>query len=120
MAHIPMKIFIPVILDTKKSTSKEGRSKTFFKPIIFIPKIESKIITIIRKVKGEKRPVYSNDKGACLSLTWDKTKEYLFAGSEAIKEIKIPFSLFSNLAGHKILNFWKFICLIKANRLNAI
>ena len=34
----------------------------------------------IRKVKGEKKPVYSDDKGACLSLTYDKTKEYLFAG----------------------------------------
>ena len=34
----------------------------------------------IRKVKGEKKPFQSDDKGACLSLTYDKSKDYLFAG----------------------------------------
>ena len=37
----------------------------------------------IRKIKGEKnekKPVFEDKSGACLSLTYDKTKEYLFAG----------------------------------------
>ena len=37
----------------------------------------------IRKIKGEKKPVFKDDKkkcGACLSLTYDKSKDYLFAG----------------------------------------
>ena len=37
----------------------------------------------IRKVKGEKIPVFKDDKkecGACLSITYDKSKDYLFAG----------------------------------------
>ena len=34
----------------------------------------------IRKVKGEKKPVFHDNYGACLSLTYDKSKDYLFAG----------------------------------------
>ena len=34
----------------------------------------------IRKVKGEKKPVFEDKSGACLSLTYDKSKDYLFAG----------------------------------------
>ena len=34
----------------------------------------------IRKVKGEKKPVFEDKSGACLSLTYDKSKNYLFAG----------------------------------------
>ncbi len=34
----------------------------------------------IRKVKGEKKPVFEDKYGACLSLTYDKSKDYLFAG----------------------------------------
>ena len=34
----------------------------------------------IRKVKGEKKPVFQDNYGACLSLTYDKSKNYLFAG----------------------------------------
>ena len=34
----------------------------------------------IRKVKGEKKPVFQDNYGACLSLTYDKSKDYLFAG----------------------------------------
>ena len=37
----------------------------------------------IRKIKGEKKPVFKDYKkecGACLSLTYDKSKDYLFAG----------------------------------------
>jgi len=34
----------------------------------------------IRKVKGEKRPVFEDKCGACLSLCYDKSKSYLFAG----------------------------------------
>ena len=34
----------------------------------------------IRKVKGEKKPVFEDKFGACLSLCYDKSKSYLFAG----------------------------------------
>ena len=35
----------------------------------------------IRKIKGGKKPEFEdNENGACLSLTYDKSKEYLFAG----------------------------------------
>ena len=34
----------------------------------------------IRKVKGEKKPVFQDNNGACLSLCYDKSKDYLFAG----------------------------------------
>jgi len=34
----------------------------------------------IRKVKGEKKPEFEDKKGACLSLCYDKTRTYLFAG----------------------------------------
>ena len=35
----------------------------------------------IRKIKGAKKPEFEdNENGACLSLTYDKSKEYLFAG----------------------------------------
>ena len=34
----------------------------------------------IRKVKGEKKPVFQDNVGACLSLCYDKSKDYLFAG----------------------------------------
>ena len=35
----------------------------------------------IRKIKGGKKPEFEdNENGACLSLTYDKNKEYLFAG----------------------------------------
>ena len=35
----------------------------------------------IRKIKGAKKPDFEdNENGACLSLTYDKSKEYLFAG----------------------------------------
>ena len=34
----------------------------------------------IRKVKGEKKPVFEEKHGACLSLCYDKSKSYLFAG----------------------------------------
>jgi len=34
----------------------------------------------IRKVKGEKKPVFQDNFGACLSLCYDKSKDYLFAG----------------------------------------
>jgi guanine nucleotide-binding protein subunit beta-2-like 1 protein len=34
----------------------------------------------IRKVKGEKKPVFEEKSGACLSLCYDKSKSYLFAG----------------------------------------
>ena len=35
----------------------------------------------IRKFKGWKKPEFEdNENGACLSLTYDKSKEYLFAG----------------------------------------
>ena len=37
----------------------------------------------IRKIKGEKKPVFKDDNkecGACFSLTYDKSKDYLFAG----------------------------------------
>ena len=34
----------------------------------------------IRKIKGEKKPVFEDKYGACLSLTYDKSKSYLFAG----------------------------------------
>jgi guanine nucleotide-binding protein subunit beta-2-like 1 protein len=34
----------------------------------------------IRKVKGEKKPVFQDNYGACLSLCYDKSKDYLFAG----------------------------------------
>ena len=34
----------------------------------------------IRKIKGGTKPVFEDNQGACLSLTYDKTKEYLFAG----------------------------------------
>ena len=34
----------------------------------------------IRKVKGEKKPVFEDKSGACLSLAYDKSKNYLFAG----------------------------------------
>ena len=34
----------------------------------------------IRKVKGEKKPVFEDKSGACLSLCYDKSKSYLFAG----------------------------------------
>ena len=34
----------------------------------------------IRKVKGEKKPVFQDNTGACLSLCYDKSKDYLFAG----------------------------------------
>ena len=34
----------------------------------------------IRKVKGEKKPVFQDKFGACLSLCYDKSKDYLFAG----------------------------------------
>ena len=34
----------------------------------------------IRKIKGGSKPVFEDNQGACLSLTYDKTKEYLFAG----------------------------------------
>ena len=35
----------------------------------------------IRKIKGGKKPGFEdNENGACLSLTYDKSKEYLFAG----------------------------------------
>jgi hypothetical protein len=38
----------------------------------------------IRKVKGEKekdkKPVFEDPSGACLSLCYDKSKSYLFAG----------------------------------------
>ena len=33
----------------------------------------------IRKVKGEKKPVFQDNVGACLSLCYDKSKDYLFA-----------------------------------------
>ena len=35
----------------------------------------------IRRIKGSKKPDFEdNENGACLSLTYDKSKEYLFAG----------------------------------------
>ena len=34
----------------------------------------------IRKIKGEKRPVFEDKHGPCLSLTYDQSKSYLFAG----------------------------------------
>ena len=34
----------------------------------------------IRKVKGEKKPVFEDKSSACLSLCYDKSKSYLFAG----------------------------------------
>ena len=34
----------------------------------------------IRKVKGEKKPEFEEKKGACLSLCYDKSRSYLFAG----------------------------------------
>ena len=35
----------------------------------------------IRRIKGAKKPDFEdNENGACLSLTYDKSKEYLFAG----------------------------------------
>ena len=34
----------------------------------------------IRKVKGEKKPVFEDKSGACLSLCYDNTKSHLFAG----------------------------------------
>ena len=34
----------------------------------------------IRKIKGEKRPVFEDKYGPCLSLTYDQSKSYLFAG----------------------------------------
>ena len=35
----------------------------------------------IRKIKGQKKPDYEDKgNGACLSLAYDKSKEYLFAG----------------------------------------
>ena len=34
----------------------------------------------IRKIKGEKKPVFEDKHGACLSLTYDQSKSYLFAG----------------------------------------
>ena len=34
----------------------------------------------IRKVKGEKKPVFEDKSGACLSLCYDNSKSYLFAG----------------------------------------
>ena len=34
----------------------------------------------IRKIKGQNKPVFEDKSGPCLSLAYDKTKEYLFAG----------------------------------------
>ena len=34
----------------------------------------------IRKIKGGTKPIFEDNQGACLSLIYDKTKEYLFAG----------------------------------------
>ena len=34
----------------------------------------------IRKIKGEKKPVFEDKSGPCLSLAYDKGKDYLFAG----------------------------------------
>ena len=34
----------------------------------------------IRKIKGKKPEFEDNENGACLALTYDKSKEYLFAG----------------------------------------
>ena len=34
----------------------------------------------IRKIKGEKKPVFEDKSAGCLSLAYDKTKSYLFAG----------------------------------------
>ena len=34
----------------------------------------------IRKIKGQNKPVFEDKSGPCLSLAYDKSKEYLFAG----------------------------------------
>lgn len=34
----------------------------------------------IRKIKGEKKPVFEDKYGPCLALTYDRSKSYLFAG----------------------------------------
>ena len=43
------------------------------------PKVNSLKFSLL-KIKGGTKPVFEDNQGACLSLTYDKTKEYLFAG----------------------------------------